>query len=102
MPMNKLMRFVTGFLLLTLTLAASCGQEPTLDENENTTPSQTAVPNETPNHSENTPLPPPAVATALPTKRTIAFVSYSGGVGKTVIAMDTAAHTKKTLSVMFT
>ncbi|MCB0215469.1 MAG: hypothetical protein H6648_04840 [Caldilineae bacterium] len=31
-------------------------------------------------------------ATALPTKRTIAFVSYSGGVGKTVIAMDTAAH----------
>ena len=30
--------------------------------------------------------------TALPTKRTIAFVSYSGGVGKTVLAMDTAAH----------
>jgi len=28
----------------------------------------------------------------LPTKRTIAFVSYSGGVGKTVLAMDTAAH----------
>ncbi|MCB9006045.1 MAG: hypothetical protein H6656_01415 [Ardenticatenaceae bacterium] len=66
--MNKLMRFVTGFLLLTITLAASCGQEPTLDENENTTPSQTAVPNETANPSENTPLPPPAIATALPTK----------------------------------
>ncbi len=31
-------------------------------------------------------------ATALPTKRTIAFVSYSGGVGKTVLAMDTAVH----------
>jgi hypothetical protein len=28
----------------------------------------------------------------LPTKRTIAFVSYSGGVGKTVLALDTAAH----------
>ncbi|MFN2251398.1 MAG: hypothetical protein ACK2UL_05715 [Anaerolineae bacterium] len=31
-------------------------------------------------------------ATDLPTKRTIAFVAYSGGVGKTVLAMDTAAH----------
>lgn len=31
-------------------------------------------------------------ATDLPTKRTVAFVSYSGGVGKTVLAMDTAAH----------
>ena len=31
-------------------------------------------------------------ASDLPTKRTIAFVSYSGGVGKTVLAMDTAAH----------
>lgn len=30
--------------------------------------------------------------TALPTKRTVAFVSYSGGVGKTVLAMDTAVH----------
>jgi hypothetical protein len=28
----------------------------------------------------------------LPTKRTVSFVSYSGGVGKTVLAMDTAAH----------
>jgi hypothetical protein len=31
-------------------------------------------------------------ATELPKKYTIAFVSYSGGVGKTVIAMDTAKH----------
>lgn len=31
-------------------------------------------------------------ATDLPTKRTVAFVSYSGGVGKTILAMDTAAH----------
>jgi hypothetical protein len=31
-------------------------------------------------------------ATDLPTKRTVAFVSYSGGVGKTVLALDTAAH----------
>lgn len=31
-------------------------------------------------------------ATDLPTKRTVAFVSYSGGVGKTVLAMDTASH----------
>lgn len=31
-------------------------------------------------------------ASDLPTKRTIGFVSYSGGVGKTVLAMDTAAH----------
>lgn len=31
-------------------------------------------------------------ATELPTKRTVSFVSYSGGVGKTVLAMDTAAH----------
>lgn len=31
-------------------------------------------------------------ATELPTKRTAAFVSYSGGVGKTVLAMDTAVH----------
>jgi hypothetical protein len=31
-------------------------------------------------------------ATDLPTKRTVAFVSYSGGVGKTVLAMDMAAH----------
>jgi hypothetical protein len=30
--------------------------------------------------------------TDLPTKRTVAFVSYSGGVGKTVLAMDTAVH----------
>lgn len=30
--------------------------------------------------------------TELPTKRTVAFVSYSGGVGKTVLAMDTAVH----------
>jgi hypothetical protein len=31
-------------------------------------------------------------ATDLPTKRTVAFVSYSGGVGKSVLALDTAAH----------
>lgn len=31
-------------------------------------------------------------ASDLPTKRTIAFVSYSGGVGKSVLALDTAAH----------
>jgi hypothetical protein len=31
-------------------------------------------------------------ASDLPTKRTISFVSYSGGVGKTVLALDTAAH----------
>jgi hypothetical protein len=31
-------------------------------------------------------------ATELPTKRTVAFVAYSGGVGKTVLAMDMAAH----------
>jgi hypothetical protein len=31
-------------------------------------------------------------ATDLPTKRTIAFVSYSGGVGKSVLSLDTAAH----------
>lgn len=31
-------------------------------------------------------------ASDLPTKRTIAFVSYSGGVGKTVLALDTASH----------
>lgn len=31
-------------------------------------------------------------ASDMPTKRTIAFISYSGGVGKTVIAMDTAKH----------
>lgn len=31
-------------------------------------------------------------ATDLPTKRNIAFVSYSGGVGKTVLALDTAVH----------
>mgnify|MGYP001135954295 CR=1 FL=1 len=30
--------------------------------------------------------------TELPTKRTVAFVSYSGGVGKTVLSMDMAAH----------
>lgn len=30
--------------------------------------------------------------TDLPTKRTIAFVSYSGGVGKSVLALDTAVH----------
>jgi len=34
-------------------------------------------------------------ASDLPNKRTIAFVSYSGGVGKTVLAMDTAAHFAK-------
>ena len=28
----------------------------------------------------------------LPTKRTVAFVSYSGGVGKSVLALDTAVH----------
>jgi hypothetical protein len=32
------------------------------------------------------------VGTELPDKRTVAFVSYSGGVGKTVLAMDTAVH----------
>ena len=31
-------------------------------------------------------------ATDLPTKRTVAFVSYSGGVGKSVLALDTAVH----------
>jgi len=31
-------------------------------------------------------------ATDLPTKRTVSFVSYSGGVGKTVLTMDTAVH----------
>lgn len=31
-------------------------------------------------------------ATELPTKRTVSFVAYSGGVGKTVLSMDTAAH----------
>jgi hypothetical protein len=30
--------------------------------------------------------------TDLPTKRTIAFVSYSGGTGKTILALDTARH----------
>ncbi len=30
--------------------------------------------------------------TELPSKRTVAFVSYSGGVGKTVLALDTAVH----------
>jgi hypothetical protein len=31
-------------------------------------------------------------ATDLPTKKTVALVSYSGGVGKTVLGLDTAAH----------
>lgn len=30
--------------------------------------------------------------TELPSKRTVALVSYSGGVGKTVLALDTAVH----------
>ena len=30
--------------------------------------------------------------TPLPTKKTIAFVSYSGGTGKTTLALDTALH----------
>ena len=31
-------------------------------------------------------------ATELPTKRTLSFVSYSGGVGKSVLGLDTAVH----------
>ncbi|MBK8900168.1 MAG: hypothetical protein IPM53_03205 [Anaerolineaceae bacterium] len=65
--MNKLMRFLTGFLLLTITLVASCGQEPPEESADDTSPTATAVPNETVESDDSTPLPPPSVATTLPT-----------------------------------
>ncbi len=65
--MNKLMRFATGFLLLLLTLAASCGQEPPEEEAINPNPSRTTEPEETEVPDDNNPLPPPDVATTLPT-----------------------------------
>ena len=58
--MNKLMRFVTGFLLLFITLAASCGQEPPREEADDTNPTHPANPAVSTN---TTPLPPPAIAT---------------------------------------
>lgn len=56
------MRFATGFCLLFLTLVVSCGAEPPLEETSEVDPTGTAVP-----ATANTPLPPPAVATSLPT-----------------------------------
>ncbi|MCA9956507.1 MAG: hypothetical protein KC434_17380, partial [Anaerolineales bacterium] len=65
--MKKLMRLATGFLLLFITLAVSCGQEPPEEATSDSNPTRTAVPEETAVATDNTPLPPPAVATTLPT-----------------------------------
>lgn len=65
--MNKLMRFLTGFLLLAITLAASCGQEPPEEGADDTSSTATAVPHQPTEPNDTTPLPPPAIATSLPT-----------------------------------
>ncbi len=64
--MTKLMRFAIGLLLLTITLAASCGQEP--QSEETITATGTAESKETAvTTTDSAPLPPPAIATTLPT-----------------------------------
>jgi hypothetical protein len=65
--MNKLMRFLIGFLLLAIILAASCGQEPPEESADDTSSTATAVPNQPTEPNNTTPLPPPAIATSLPT-----------------------------------
>ncbi|WP_420631654.1 lysyl oxidase family protein [Candidatus Leptofilum sp.] len=64
--MNKLMRFTTGFCLIIIALAVSCGSEPQVEESDEGDPTGTAVPATT-ESTDNTPLPPPAIATQLPT-----------------------------------
>ncbi|WP_420645270.1 lysyl oxidase family protein [Candidatus Leptofilum sp.] len=67
-PMNKLMRFATGFCFIFLILAVSCSSEPPLEEASDADVSSTSTAvSPTTESTEGTPLPPPAVATTLPT-----------------------------------
>lgn len=64
--MNKLMRLIIGFLLLTVTLAVSCGQEPAAEEADSSNSTRPAEPEKT-EAADNDLLPPPSIATTLPT-----------------------------------
>ncbi|MCA9919608.1 MAG: hypothetical protein KC445_16735, partial [Anaerolineales bacterium] len=65
--MKKLMRFATGFCLITFALAVSCGAEPPPEEAADDNVTQTAVSNPTTEPTTDAPLPPPAIATTQPT-----------------------------------
>ncbi|MCB8937640.1 MAG: hypothetical protein H6654_11680 [Ardenticatenaceae bacterium] len=80
--MNKLMRFATGFCLIAIALAVSCGAEPPLEENSEIDPTGTAVPPTT-EPTANTPLPPPAVATTQPTSTPA--ISEATSVGSSLV-----------------
>ena len=82
--MKKWMRPATGFLLLFITLAVSCGQEPPEEATSDSNPTRTAVPEETAVSTDNTPLPPPAVATTLPIS-TPAIAEETGDAASSII-----------------
>ncbi len=69
--MNKFIRFATGILLLLITLAAGCDQQPIEEEASTANATRTAEPAEATDAEEadddDDPLPPPDIATTLPT-----------------------------------
>ena len=78
--MNRPLHLALWFFLLTLALAVGCDQgaaPPAQSDNSAGNPTRTAVPSQTSETADSNPLPPPAVATNLPTSTPVVEESAS-------------------------